>query len=624
MDISQLHIQIAPLEPCAVIRIPCFAYKQLVERFRHIKYRQWIGISYGGFEYYGRPLPCLATSLTVPDLVKMPCGTPDSSVKFLDKLPSLASITLDAEFKGRISCPVGIGCFIRSENGELARVVDTEPSCVLGLVTFTTTFKTVEQLRALPSPPAPLGSLEKAFADLIEHFGTKNRAVLCGVKGVGKAWTAERVAAFLDVPFEFLPSGDFFHTDFNPNGKALYFIADADELCPSRELFPNKIQDLAKFYSRLYDLSSFTNSLFVLGFRDPKGIDSQLTLDWADGRIDIKFPDALERRYILDHILDIKSVDRDEIVQRSAGYVHSDLCKLVTVIRGKLLLSPENFNLEDVISEFSSSVHSQFKLDVDRTVTWSTLGGLSRIRKRIQEIIEDPLKYATEYKMNRINPPRGLLLFGPPGCSKTSIAKAIANSTGLPFYSLDTAAVFSCYVGESERLIRELFAAARLTKPSIIFFDEIEVIVGKRGEDNCDALQQRLLATFLTEMDGVENADGVLVIGATNRPEKIDPALLRPGRFDHIIEIGLPDIDDRMDILSKLTQSIGLECADVNRKVAGLTEGYSAADLKDLVSRAALECRGGPLTVDLFREQISRGSRIESSFPLYNNIPQME
>ncbi|WP_297536455.1 AAA family ATPase, partial [Thermococcus sp.] len=203
------------------------------------------------------------------------------------------------------------------------------------------------------------------------------------------------------------------------------------------------------------------------------------------------------------------------------------------------------------------------------------------------EAVEWPLKYPKAFERLGITPPRGILLYGPPGTGKTLLAKAVANESEANFIGIRGPEVLSKWVGESEKRIREIFRKARQAAPTVIFIDEIDAIAPARGMEG-DRVTDRLINQLLTEMDGIERNSGVVVIAATNRPDILDPALLRPGRFDRLVLVPAPDEKARLEILKVHTRRVPL-AKDVNlEELAKRTEGYSGADLEALVREAAL------------------------------------
>ncbi len=220
-------------------------------------------------------------------------------------------------------------------------------------------------------------------------------------------------------------------------------------------------------------------------------------------------------------------------------------------------------------------------------VHWEDIGGLEDIKQELREAVEWPLKYPKAFQRLGIEPPRGILLYGPPGTGKTLLAKAVANESRANFIGIRGPEVLNKWVGESEKRVREIFRKARQAAPTVIFIDEIDAIAPARGMEG-DRITDRLINQLLTEMDGIERNSGVIVIGATNRPDILDPALLRPGRFDRLILVPAPDEKARLEILKVHTRRVPLS-EDVSlRELAKRTEGYSGADIEALVREAAL------------------------------------
>ncbi len=221
-------------------------------------------------------------------------------------------------------------------------------------------------------------------------------------------------------------------------------------------------------------------------------------------------------------------------------------------------------------------------------VSWDDVGGLIQEKTEIQQSIELPLKHAKFFNHMGANQPKGILLYGAPGTGKTLLAKAVAHETQANFISIKGPELLSKWVGESEKGIREVFRKARQAAPAIIFFDEIDSIAPIRGKSFDSGVTERMISQFLTELDGLEELKGVVVIAATNRPDMIDPALLRPGRFDKLISIGLPDLESRKAILKIHTKNIPL-ANDVDiSKLAQKTDNFSGADLAALANEAVM------------------------------------
>jgi len=222
-------------------------------------------------------------------------------------------------------------------------------------------------------------------------------------------------------------------------------------------------------------------------------------------------------------------------------------------------------------------------------VKWEDIGGLTAVKEELTEAVEWPLKYGKLFAKGDVRPPKGILLYGPPGTGKTLIAKAVANESEANFISIKGPELISKWVGESEKGVREVFRKARAAAPCVIFFDEVDAIAPRRKSGEADSqVTERVVSQLLTEMDGLEELKGVVVLGATNRPDIIDEALLRPGRFDKLLRIPPPDKEGRIEILKIHTKKKPL-AKDVDiTKLAEITEGYTGADLAAAANAASI------------------------------------
>jgi transitional endoplasmic reticulum ATPase len=221
-------------------------------------------------------------------------------------------------------------------------------------------------------------------------------------------------------------------------------------------------------------------------------------------------------------------------------------------------------------------------------VRWEEIGGLEDVKKELMEAVEWPLKYSALFEHLDANPPKGILLYGPPGTGKTLLAKAVATEAEANFINVKGPELLNKWVGESEKAVRETFRKARQAAPCIIFMDEIDSIAPVRGYGGDSHVTERVISQLLTEMDGLESLHNVVVIAATNRPDMIDPALLRPGRFDRLVAVGIPDLETRKGILRVHTKKKPLADDIDLDEIAHRTDGYTGADLAAIVNEAAM------------------------------------
>ncbi|MEM4644715.1 MAG: CDC48 family AAA ATPase [Archaeoglobaceae archaeon] len=241
----------------------------------------------------------------------------------------------------------------------------------------------------------------------------------------------------------------------------------------------------------------------------------------------------------------------------------------------------------EALKEIEPSAMREVLVEIPK-VTWDDVGGLEDVKREIIEAVEWPLKYPEKFKKFGIRPPKGVLLYGPPGTGKTLIAKAVANESEANFISIKGGELLSKWLGESEKAVRKIFRKARQVAPCIIFFDEIDAIAQMRGMDEGSRAVERVLNQLLIEMDGLEELHGVVVIGATNRPDILDPALLRPGRFDRLVYVRPPDKKSRLAIFKIHTRNMPL-AEDVNlNELAEITEGYVGADIEAICREAVM------------------------------------
>jgi transitional endoplasmic reticulum ATPase len=264
----------------------------------------------------------------------------------------------------------------------------------------------------------------------------------------------------------------------------------------------------------------------------------------------------------------------------------------------KLIVTKED--MEYAMRQVQPSAMREVMVEVPK-VKWEDVAGLEDVKQALKEAVEWPLKNPESFKRLGIRPPRGILLYGPPGCGKTYIVKALASEASANFISVKGPELLSKWVGESEQHLREIFRRAKQVAPCIVFFDEIDALAPRRGSDSGSHVTEQVVSQLLTEMSGIEELEGVVVVAATNRPDIVDPGLLRPGRFDRLIYVPAPDETTRLEILKVHTRSMPLKGVELDT-VAKKTDGYSGADLEAVVREAALVA----LRLDMNVKEVSK------------------
>ncbi|MEM3998250.1 MAG: CDC48 family AAA ATPase, partial [Ignisphaera sp.] len=399
------------------------------------------------------------------------------------------------------------------------------------------------------------------------------------------------------------------------NAPAIIFIDEIDAIAPKREEVVGEVEKrvVAQLLALMDGLEERGKVIVIGATNRPDAVDPALRRPGRfDREIEVPPPDKRARREILAvHTRNVplaEDVDLDKLAEMTYGYTGADLAALVkeaamNALRRFLkehaidldkpipseLLQKLKVTMADfyrAMKNIAPSLMREVLIEVPE-VHWDDIGGLDLVKQQLREAVEWPIKYPHIFEQMGIRPPKGILLYGPPGCGKTLLAKAAATESGANFIAVKGPEVLSKWVGESEKAIREIFKRARKAAPTIIFFDEIDAIAPIRGHD-VSGVTDRIVNQLLTEMDGIEALRGVVVIGATNRPDLLDPALLRPGRFDRIIYVPPPDLRARYEILKIHTRKIPL-AEDVDLiELAKKTEGYSGADLEALVREAVM------------------------------------
>ena len=505
------------------------------------------------------------------------------------------------------------------------------------------------------------------YPQVFERLGidAPKGVLLYGPPGTGKTLIARAVANETDAYFTHISGpevmGKFYgesearlrsvFEDAQKNPPAIIFIDEIDAIAPKREEMGAEKQVERRVVAQLLALMDGLESrgqIIVIGATNiPNTLDTALRRPGRfDREISIPIPDKNGRLEILEihtrgmplaedthpHTKNFGvGVNLEKLAEITHGFVGADLEALAreaAMSALRKILPKIDFELADIpyetlmklevtmdnfleaLKEVEPSAIREFFVEVP-DVKWDDVGGLDNIKEELKEAIEWPLKYTDIFKKANTNPPKGILLYGVPGTGKTLLAKAIATESGVNFISVKGPSLISKYVGESERAIREVFKTAKQASPTILFFDEIDAIVPKRGSASTDAhVTERVISQFLTEMDGIEELKGVVVLAATNRLDLIDPALLRSGRFDLLFELPVPDEDTRLEIFKIHTKGKPL-AEDVDLKgLAKETEGKVGSDIEFICKRASI------LAIREFINQISDTRHQTSNFKI--------
>jgi transitional endoplasmic reticulum ATPase len=454
--------------------------------------------------------------------------------------------------------------------------------------------------------------------------------LLHGPPGCGKTLIARAIAQETEANFFSVSGPEVVHKFYGESeahlrkifeeasrkGPSIIFMDELDAIAPRRENVLGDVEKrvVAQLLALMDGLTKRQNVIVIAATNLPNILDPALR---RPGRFDREIAIPIPDRHGRLEILEIHSrgmplsqdVDMSHLAEITHGFVGADLealCREAAMICLRRLMPDIDFSLTTIPYEQLAKleVHMEDFLGALREVEpsairevfvevpdvyWRDVGGLKWVKERLKEAVEWPLQYAHLFKEAGIKPPKGILLSGAPGCGKTLLAKAIANESRVNFISVKGPALLSKYVGESERGVREIFRKARQAAPCIIFLDEIDALLPMRGVGSGDShVSERVLSQFLAELDGIEELKGVLVLGATNRLDILDAAVLRPGRFDEIVEIPPPQEEDRREIFKVHLRGKPLAPGIDAAALAARTEGFSGAEIASVCNQAAL------------------------------------
>jgi len=468
--------------------------------------------------------------------------------------------------------------------------------------------------------------------ELFERLGVEapKGVLLHGPPGTGKTLLARAVASETNANFLSIGGPEIMSKYYGEseerlrdvfkeaqeNAPSIIFIDEIDSIAPKREEVTGEVEKrvTSQLLSLMDGLQSRGKVVVIGATNRPNAIDPALRRPGRfDREIEIGVPDRDGRLEVLEiHTRGMplaEDVDLKKLADVTHGFVGADLESLAkeAAIRALRRILPE-INLEaqsipgdilnkiivkmadfqDALKEVEPSAMREVLVEIP-DVSWDQVGGLEDVKEELREAVEWPLKFPDLFAQLNATPPKGLLLYGPPGTGKTLLAKAVAHESESNFISVKGPELLNKFVGESEKAVREVFRKARQASPCIIFFDEIDSVAPTRGSSGGDShVTERVISQFLTEMDGLEELRNVIIIAATNRPDIIDSALLRPGRFDRLLFVPPPDLEARKQIFKIHTRKTPL-AEDVNLdELARKTDGYTGADIASLANTGVM------------------------------------